>query len=69
MGEIVSRPKPTTILEFLEEGVVVMVSYGRTFDPVEHINPLMVLEGGKVSHAVCLVQCRIRIPKDPRGYS
>ena len=26
--------------------------YGRTFDPVEHINPLMVLEGGKASHAV-----------------
>ena len=25
-----------------------MVSYGRTFNPVEHINPLMVLEGGKV---------------------
>ena len=26
--------------------------YGRTFNPVEHINPLKVLEGGKVSHAV-----------------
>ena len=31
-----------------------MVSYGRTFNPVEHINPLMVLEGGKASHVVLL---------------
>ena len=47
MGEVVSRPKPTTILEFLEK-VLRVSGYGRTFNPVEHINPLMVLEGGKV---------------------
>ena len=67
MGEAVSRLKAFFGIGVFENEIVVMVSYGRTFDPVEHINPLMVLEGGKVSHAVCLVQCRIRIPKDPRG--
>ena len=31
-----------------------LACYGRTFNPVEHINPLMVLEGGKASHSVLL---------------
>ena len=48
--------------------------YGRTFNPVEHINPLMVLEGGKVSHAVACYQLtrdwprlylRVEVGRDP----
>ena len=52
MGEAVSRLEAFFGIGVFEKGVVVMVSYGRTFNPVEHINPLMVLEGGKASHAV-----------------
>ena len=52
MGEAVSRLEAFFGIGVFEKGVVVMVSYGRTFNPVEHINPLMVLEGGTASHAV-----------------
>ena len=42
-----------------------LACYGRTFDPVEHINPLMVLEGGKVSHAVLLGAVSNQVRKTP----
>ena len=49
MGSVVSTARSLPrYWSFRKKGVVVLVSYGRTFNPVEHINPLMVLEGGKV---------------------
>ena len=56
---------------FEKKGVAVLACYGGTFDPVEHINPLMVLEGGKVSHAVacCLDMSWPRQYLEGRGWS
>ena len=65
MGEVVSQHKASLGIGVFEKGIVVMVSYGRTFDPVEHINPLMVLEGGKVSHAVLLGAVSNQVRKTP----